>query len=177
MEERAAQAVASEEPEAAVGEPRAKKKRPEGRSSLGSILDDILEENPLESESRSVSTSAEVQVQTYLLEQTTKRESNPLQYWKQNASRFPPLADVAVKFLCAPCTSVDSERLFSSVSNVLNAKRNRLSADHVEMLVFLKKNLHLTMPKYVIESDSEELEKGVPWDFISHSNVYILVEL
>ncbi|KAM3875860.1 zinc finger BED domain-containing protein 4-like [Diretmus argenteus] len=154
MEQRAA--TASEEPEAAVAEPTSKKKRQEASSSLGSILDEILEENQLES--RSVSTSAEVQVQTYLLEQTSNRKSNPLQYWKQNGSRFPPLADVATKFLCAPCTSVDSERLFSAVSNVLDEKRNRLSADHVEKLIFLRKNLHLILPEYVSESESGDEE-------------------
>ncbi|KAJ8381100.1 hypothetical protein SKAU_G00018780 [Synaphobranchus kaupii] len=49
------------------------------------------------------------------------------------------------KFLCAPCTSVDSERLFSAVSNVTDEKRNRLSADRIEMLTFLKKNLHFIL--------------------------------
>ena len=47
MEERAA--TASEEPGAAVAEPTRKKKHQEGSSSLGSILDEILEENPVES--------------------------------------------------------------------------------------------------------------------------------
>ena len=44
--------------------------------------------------------------------------------------------------LCAPCTSVDSERLFSAVSNVIDEKRNRLYANTAEMLIFLKTNLH-----------------------------------
>ncbi|XP_057694491.1 zinc finger BED domain-containing protein 4-like [Corythoichthys intestinalis] len=154
IEERAA--TVSEESAAAVAGPSSKKKCQEGSSSLGSILDEILEENPLEG--RCVSTSAEVQVQTYLMEQPCNRKSNPLQYWKQNASRFPPLADVAAKFLCAPSTSVDSERLFSAVSNILDEKRNRLSADRVEMLIFLKKNLHLILPEYDVESESGDEE-------------------
>jgi len=40
------------------------------------------------------------------------------------------------------CTSVDSERLFSSASHVLDEKRNRLTCDKAEMLVFVKKNSH-----------------------------------
>jgi len=138
--------AASEEPEEA--EPMRKTPRQEASSSLGSVLDEILEENQLEA--RSVSTSADVQVQTYLSEQTSPRKSNPLHYWKDNASRFPSLAAVATRFLCAPCTSVDSERLFSAVSNVLDEKRNRLSPDRVEMLIFLKKNLHL-----IVKPESE----------------------
>ncbi|KAJ4933926.1 hypothetical protein JOQ06_006735 [Pogonophryne albipinna] len=57
--------AASEEPEAA--EPMRKTPRQEASSSLGSVLDEIWEENQLEA--RSVSTSADVQVQTYLSEQ------------------------------------------------------------------------------------------------------------
>ena len=132
----------SKEPEAA--EPVSKAPRQEATSSLGSILDKILEE--FQSEAQSVSTtSADVQVQTYLSEQTIPRKSNPLDYWKTHATQFPSLAAVATKFLCAPCTSVDSERLFSAVSNILDEKRNRLSPDKVEMLIFLKKNIHFIL--------------------------------
>lgn len=49
MEERAA--AASEEPEAAGAEPLSEKKpRQEASSSLGSIMDEILEENQLEAQ-------------------------------------------------------------------------------------------------------------------------------
>ena len=71
------------------------------------------------------------------------RGSDPLEYWKENATQFPSLAAVATRYLCAPCSSVDSERLFSAVANVLDENRNRLSADRVEMLIFIKKNIHV----------------------------------
>ena len=66
-----------------------------------------------------------------LAEQTIPRSENPLQYWQAHATQRPALADIATKFLCAPCTSVDRERLFSAVSNV-------------ECWFSLKKNLHYT---------------------------------
>uniref|UniRef100_A0A1A8MBN7 Zinc finger, BED domain containing 4 n=2 Tax=Nothobranchius pienaari TaxID=704102 RepID=A0A1A8MBN7_9TELE len=131
--------VASKEPEAA--EPVSKAPRQGAGSSLGSILDEILEERQPEAQSVST-TSADVQVRIYLSEQTIPRKSNPLDYWKTHATQFPSLAAVATKFLCAPCTSVDSERLFSAVSNILDENRNRLSPDKLEMLIFLKKNMH-----------------------------------
>lgn len=56
---------------------------------------------------------------------------------------------------------MDSERLFSAVSNVLDEKRNRLAADRVEMLIFLKKNLHLIMPEYESESGKEGEESDL----------------
>lgn len=105
-------------------------------SSLGSVFAAILEESEMETGSVSPS-SAVVQVQNYLTEQTIPKSDNPLHYWRANATQFPSLAAVATKFLCAPCTSVDSERLFSAVSNIIEEKRNRLSANRVEMLVFL----------------------------------------
>ncbi|KAJ4926449.1 hypothetical protein JOQ06_008622 [Pogonophryne albipinna] len=107
-------------------------------SSFVSLYDEILEGNVVES--RPVSTSAVVtQVEADLAEQTIPRSENPLHYWRAHATQRPALADTAMKFLCAPCTSVDSERLFSAVLNVLDEKRNRLTADKVQVFVFIKK--------------------------------------
>ncbi len=55
------------------------------------------------------------------------------------------MAAVATQYLSAPCSSVDSERLFSAVANVLDENRNRLKPDMVEMLVFIKKNTHFLL--------------------------------
>ncbi|XP_036003030.1 zinc finger BED domain-containing protein 4-like [Fundulus heteroclitus] len=121
-----------------------KKPRLSTDTSLGSVFEEILQES--EQERRSVtSSSVLVQVQTYLTEQTIVRSANPLTYWRDNAARFPSLVGIAQRYLSAPCTSVDSERFFSAVSNIMDEKRNRLSADRVEKLVFLNKNLHFTL--------------------------------
>ncbi|KAJ4922865.1 hypothetical protein JOQ06_021327 [Pogonophryne albipinna] len=56
-------------------------------------------------------------------------------------------AKVARKYLSAPCTSTDSERLFSAASHVLDEKRNRLMADKAEKLLFIKNNLPLFLNK------------------------------
>ncbi|XP_041846486.1 zinc finger BED domain-containing protein 4-like isoform X2 [Melanotaenia boesemani] len=128
--------AANKEPEAA--EPVSKAPRQEARSSLGSALDEILEE--CQSGAQSVSkTSADVQMQIYLSEQTIPRKNNPLDFWKTHATQFPSLAAIVTKSLCAPCTSVDSERLFSVMSNILDEKRNQFSPEKLEMLIFLKK--------------------------------------
>ncbi|KAK7929217.1 hypothetical protein WMY93_005612 [Mugilogobius chulae] len=112
----------------AAAEPVNKAPRHEGCSSLDSAFEEILQER--QSQARSVSTtSAEAQVQTYFSEQTTPKKSDPLQYWKEHANQFPSMAAVAAQYLCAPCSSVDSERLFSSVANILDENRNRLKPD------------------------------------------------
>ena len=87
----------------------------------------------------------QVQIETYLAEKTIHRTESPFEYWGKNKERFPSLATTAAKFLSAPSTSVDSERLFSTASNILDEKRNRLSGDHVETLIFLKKNLPMCL--------------------------------
>ena len=54
------------------------------------------------------------------------RTSCPRAWWQENESRFPALAGVARRYLGAPCTSVESERLFSSAGHVFTDQRNRL---------------------------------------------------
>lgn len=77
------------------------------KSKLGSIFDEILEES---------APGVCVEVQTYFREQTIPCSDNPLLYWKINQPRLPSLAVTATKNLCAPSTSVESERLFSTAS-------------------------------------------------------------
>lgn len=105
------------------------------------MFDEVLNKEQEKSEGGIIQTSALVQVQTYMTEKIMSRSENPFQYWAMNNSRLPALAATASAFLSAPCTSVESERLFSTASNILDEKRNRLLAERAEMLIFLKKNL------------------------------------
>ncbi|XP_052393278.1 zinc finger BED domain-containing protein 4-like [Carassius gibelio] len=115
------------------------------KSSLKGLFEEILQEHDEERGASSTSTQVQNQIQTYLTEQTVPRSDSPFQYWGVNQIRFPTLAATAAKFLCAPCTSVDSERLFSVASNIIDARRNRLGGERAEMLIFLKKNLPLLL--------------------------------
>ncbi len=76
-------------------------------------------------------------VKTFGTTNRKTRSEQPSVYWRTHKSRFPARA-----YLSAPCTSVDNERLFSAASHVLDEKRNRLTCDKAEMLLFVKKNLH-----------------------------------
>lgn len=69
------------------------------------------------------------------------RSGQPLAYWQANKGRFPALAQTARAYLYSPCTSVDSERLFSTAANVIDDKRNRLTSKNAEMLIVIKRNL------------------------------------
>lgn len=129
-----------------LNEPPARKRCDQASSSLDSIFDEIAGEQASTSLARAAVGST-AQLETYLGETTISREENPLQYWAVNRIRFPTLAKMACRYLSAPCSSVDSERLFSSVSHIVNESRNRLTAEHAEMILFIKKNLPLTFPK------------------------------
>ncbi|XP_035983843.1 zinc finger BED domain-containing protein 4-like [Fundulus heteroclitus] len=131
------EAAGADDPSQEDVNPPSKKARNE---SLQDMYQEILAENDVQQAATGVTAS---QVQTYLAEITILKTACPLMYWNSNRTRFPALARVARKYLTAPCTSVDSERLFSAVSHVIDEKRNRIHCDNAEMLIFIQKNLPL----------------------------------
>ncbi|KAK1886880.1 Zinc finger BED domain containing protein 1, partial [Dissostichus eleginoides] len=68
------------------------------------------------------------------------KDKNPLQWWKENETKFPSLAVVAKSYLAAPATSTPSERLFSAAGTIVSKKRASLTKEHVDMLTFLHSN-------------------------------------
>lgn len=64
-----------------------------------------------------------------------------LEWWKAHQAEFPLLADLAKTYLCIPGTSVPSERVFSTAGDIVRSERSLLSSEHVDQLIFLKKNL------------------------------------
>ncbi|KAI2648703.1 Zinc finger BED domain-containing protein 4 [Labeo rohita] len=103
-------------------------------SSLKGLFEEILQEH--DEEHGAGTTSTHFQLQTYMMEQTISRSDSPFQYWAVNRVRFPSLAATAAKFLCTPGTSVDSERLFSTASNIVDARRNRLGEEREQKCSF-----------------------------------------
>ena len=73
--------------------------------------------------------------------------SEYLTWWANSQNRFPSLANLAQKYLCAPPTSVPSERLFSLASDVYADKQNRLAPQRAETLLFIKSNYNLIRHK------------------------------
>ncbi|XP_023662393.2 zinc finger BED domain-containing protein 4-like [Paramormyrops kingsleyae] len=132
---------------AEAAEPPAKlfKAQASTSSSLDTVFEEIAKEQP--QAAQPLAAGAAIELVTYLGEAPSPREDSPLKYWGVNKIRFPTLAKMAQKYLSAPCSTVESERLFSSVSHIIDENRNRLTADNAEKLLFLKKNLPLTFSK------------------------------
>lgn len=127
-----------------AAEPQEKFPRVEAAAALSSFMqefDQIVED--CEDPGAASSSSPAVQLHGYLAEKTVAASDNPYQYLGVNKYRLLCLAATATKNLCAPCTSVESERVISTVSNIVDEKRSRLTAERAEMLVFMRKNLPL----------------------------------
>ena len=67
-------------------------------------------------------------------------DDDPLEWWMKQVD-LPLLSSLAKKYLCIPATSVESERVFSTAGDIVSATRSVLGHDHIDQLIFLKKNL------------------------------------
>ena len=84
---------------------------------------------------------AQAQVTQYKSEPAIPLHQNPLVWWKAHCYRYPLVAKVARSLLCIPATSVPSERVFSTAGDIVTQQRASLKSKHVDMMIFLKKNL------------------------------------
>lgn len=71
----------------------------------------------------------------------------------RNMIKTMELCGISSKYLSGPCTSVDSERLFSAAAIVKDEKRNRLGCEKAEMILFEKNNLPLIHPEFKNEEE------------------------
>lgn len=78
------------------------------------------------------------EVSLYKKEPPIDTTANPLDWWKAKHIAYPLMAVVARKWLAVPASSAASERLFSTAGLTVTKLRNRLGADRVSTLVFLK---------------------------------------
>ncbi|KAF8382762.1 hypothetical protein PRIPAC_71904 [Pristionchus pacificus] len=63
---------------------------------------------------------------------------DPCLFWRQHAYKFPRLAVIARSLLAIPPSSIDSERLFSTVGLITaNTRRSRISAATLKKLIFI----------------------------------------
>ena len=90
---------------------------------------------------RTPASDSMVEIRQYVQQKNTGRKEDPLLWWQQNCTQYPHLQDLAMKYLCIPGTSVPSERLFSKAGELVSARRNRLKPKHVNMFLFLNKNI------------------------------------
>ncbi|XP_034548590.1 zinc finger BED domain-containing protein 1-like [Notolabrus celidotus] len=91
--------------------------------------------------SSSYATDSEAQVDYYLRDIAPSLDINPLDWWRVNGPRFPKLATLARHYLCVPGVSLPS--LLSDAGQSFATMRTRLSPEHVDMMIFVNRNLQL----------------------------------
>ncbi len=75
----------------------------------------------------------------YMAYAEASRSTDPLQWWKGNEQSFPIVSKLAKRVLGVPASSAPSERVFSNLGNVANAKRSRMTPETSEKLVLLQR--------------------------------------
>jgi len=73
----------------------------------------------------------------FLNQPTIPIHENIIKFWDVHKMMYPNIAKIAEPYLSLVATSVPSERLFSKAGNIMNAKRNRLSGEKLQHLLFL----------------------------------------
>lgn len=77
---------------------------------------------------------------TFRFKMLTKGSKTVVQYWQCDGNTWPLLQKVALQVFAMPCSSAASERNFSTFGFIHTKLRNRLSAEKVEKLVYIKTN-------------------------------------
>jgi len=82
------------------------------------------------------------QLDQYLSHPHLDAEECPLEWWKNESSHYPLVAQLARKYLSVCATSVPpTEQGFSCGGNIVSDKRSLLKPDKVDSLVFLVLNI------------------------------------
>ena len=101
-----------------------------------SALDILLGEE----EASSPDGSIEAEITQFYMEKPVPRDTNPMDWWRENNTRFPKLAQLAKSVLCVPATSTPSKRLFSTAGLTVSKLRSCLKPENVNALIFLNAN-------------------------------------
>jgi len=119
-------------------------------SAMQLLLGDDYTEN-------SSSLALQSELENYFGEPSIPLNRDPLSWWKENRHRYPRLSVLVEQYMCVPATSVPAERVFSAAGLVVNRLRSRLSPEHVDMLLFLRKNDY-NCDTYLDEDNSDDEE-------------------
>ena len=85
----------------------------------------------------------ECEVDQYLAGPLVDLKTNPFKWWESYHYRYPVLGRLVKKYLSAPPTSVNSERVFSDAGELYSDRRTRLLPELAEKLLVIKYNFPL----------------------------------
>lgn len=85
----------------------------------------------------------ESEVTLYLSEPVLPEDTNPLDFWKLNGSKFPKLSNLAKHYLSIPASSAPVERLFSIAGKIFRPNRCSMTDTVFQKLIAIKCNGHI----------------------------------
>ena len=112
-------------------------------SSVWGCLTEILTES-----SSNAAEERECEVDQYLAGPLVDLKTNPFKWWESYHYRYPVLGRLVKKYLSAPPTSVNSERVFSGAGELYSDRRTRLLPELAEKLLVIKYNFPLVGKTY-----------------------------
>lgn len=113
------------------------------QNSLWACFNEIASQSQSEASMENSPQCQVTEISNFFSQPLLEREKCPLKWWAKNSEDFPNLSQLAKKYLSAPGSTIYSERLFSEAGNIYEKKRNRLSPENAELLLFLHHNLRL----------------------------------
>lgn len=111
---------------------------PKKKTALDQMFGDFHNERP--QTTKNTRERAKDEILKYREKDSLGLSGDLLQWWKKQVD-LPLLSALAKSYLSIPATSVPSERVFSTAGDIVTAQRSLLHPDHVDQLIFLKKNL------------------------------------
>jgi len=81
------------------------------------------------------------QVVAYASERVIPRNKCPLTWWADNRQNYPLVSEVARKLLVIPTTAVSTERLFTKRGDEVMDKRDAVSPEKADQVLFIMENL------------------------------------
>ncbi|KAM4703049.1 E3 SUMO-protein ligase ZBED1-like [Rhinophrynus dorsalis] len=123
-------------PEPLNSRPPSKKAKQD--SGIEFLLGDLC--NVRNSSVSTVNQQAEQEISSFQTSEASSLCQDPLQWWKMHHTQYPLLARAARKLLAIPATSVPTNWLFTDAGMAVYRKRSALTAEHVDMLIFLNAN-------------------------------------
>lgn len=79
------------------------------------------------------------EIEVYIQQPLLPRSSDPFVFWEQSERCMPGLSPVAQKYLSLVGSSVASERLVSSLNDIVSDERSRLTDQHITERVFMNR--------------------------------------
>ncbi|XP_077085839.1 E3 SUMO-protein ligase ZBED1 [Siphateles boraxobius] len=110
---------------------------PKKKTAMDQMFGDFLSARP---PAKTIREKAKDEILKYRERDTLGLDGDVLQWWRLQVD-LPLLSALAKRYLSIPATSVPAERVFSTAGDIVTAQRSLIHPDHVDQLIFLKKNL------------------------------------